>query len=168
MPQLTFFAEEPPASLSASPDSERDWMTRVATSCSPSVPLLQSIGPAGWFGRTSPVSCHQTADGTLAPSSGSWQNSGMGSPTAFWTLSTSEWNHTLAPSLKGDDVCSLLDILEDSGSVPQRYFLSAKACAGILRRAEKRGKELPIALRRALQQVAEVLSDAENPEDKTL
>ena len=154
MPQLTFFVEEPPASLSASPDSEKDWQTRVATSCSPSVPLLQSIGPAGWFGRTSPVSCHQTADGTLAPSSGSWQNSGMGSPTAFWTLSTSEWNHTLAPSLKDDGVCSLSDILEDSGSVPQRYFLSAKACAGILRRAEKRGKHLPPPLARALQAVA--------------
>lgn len=168
MSKLTFFAEEPPASLSASPDSEKDWQTRVATSCLPSVPLLQSIGPAGWFGRTSPVSCRQTAEGTLAPSSGSWQNSGMGSPTAFLTLSTSEWNHTLAPSLKDDGVCSLSDILEDSGSVPQRYFLSAKACAGILRRAEKRGKELPTALRRALQQVAEGLSDAEKPEDKTL
>ena len=168
MSQLTFFAEAPHASHSASQDSERDWQTRVATSCSPSVPLLQSIGPAGWFGRTSPASCHQTADGTLAPSSGSWQNSGMGSPTAFLTLSTSEWNHTLAPSLSDDGVCSLSDILEDSGSVPQRYFLSARACAGILRRAEKRGKELPTALRRALQQVAEGLSDAEKPEDKTL
>ena len=150
MSQLTFFAEAPPASHSASPDSERDWQTHVATSCSPSVPLLQSIGHAGWFGRTSPVSCHQTAGGTLAPSSGSWQNSGMGSPTAFLTLSTSEWNHTLAPSLKDDGVCSLSDILEDSGSVPPRYFLSARACAGILRRAEKRGKVLPEPLARAL------------------
>ena len=162
MPQLTFFAEEPPASHSASPDSERDWQTRVATSCSPSVPLLQSIGPAGWFGRTSPVSCHQTAGGTLAPSSGSWQNSGMGSPTAFLTLSTSEWNHTLAPSLSDDGVCSLSDILEDSGSVPQRYFLSARACAGILRRAEKRGKVLPPALLAALKAVARADTPADD------
>ena len=154
MPQLTFFAEAPPASRSVSPDSERDWQTRVATSCLPSVPLLQGIAPAGWFGRTSPVSCHRTEDGTLVPSSGSWQNSGMGSPTAFLTLSTSEWNHTLAPSLKDDSVCSLSDILEDSGSVPQRYFLSAKACAGILRRAEKRGKSLPEPLALALRAVA--------------
>ena len=153
MQQLTFFAEEPHASHSASPDSERDWMTRVATSCSPLVPLLHATAPAGWFGRTSPVSCHQTADGTLVPSSGSWQNSGMGSPTAFLTLSTSEWNHTLAPSLKDDGVCSLSDILEDSGSVPQRYFLSAKACQGILRRAEKLGKELPSMLKEALARV---------------
>jgi len=154
MSQLTFFAEEPPASLSASPDSERDWQTRVATSCSPLVPLLHATAPAGWFGRTSPVSCHQTADGTLEPSSGCWANSGMGSPTGFWTLSTSEWNHTLAPSLSDDGVCSLSDILEGSGTVPQRYFLSARACAGILRRAEKRGKSLPPSLHAALQAVA--------------
>lgn len=155
MNQLTFFAEEPLASHSASQDSERDWQTRVATSCSPLVPLLQSIAPAGWYGRTSPASCHQTVDGTLVPSSGSWANSGMGSPTEFWTLSTSEFNHTLAPSLSDAGVCSLSDILEDSGSVPQRYFLSARACAGILRRAEKRGKVLPEHLARALKAVAD-------------
>ena len=154
MQMSIFFAEEPRANHSALQDSEKDWQTRVATSCLPLVPLLQSIGPAGWFGRTSPVSCHQTAGGTLAPSSGSWQNSGMGSPTAFLTLSTSEWNHTLAPSLKDDGVCSLSDILEDSGSVPQRYFLSARACAGILRRAARRGRSLPTALKASLENVA--------------
>jgi len=50
-------------------------------------------------------------------------------------------------------VCSLSQVLEQ-GSIPQRFFLSSKACAGILRRAEKRGKELPTQLRRALQAVA--------------
>jgi hypothetical protein len=56
-------------------------------------------------------------------------------------------------SLKDDGVCSLSDILE-TGDVPQRYYLSAKACAGILRRAAKRDKELPAQLQRALEQVA--------------
>jgi DNA (cytosine-5)-methyltransferase 1 len=55
----------------------------------------------------------------------------------------------------GGAVCSLSDILEEPGSVPQRYYLSAKACLGILRRAAKRGKELPPMLHRALSQVAE-------------
>ena len=146
MSQLTFFAEEPPASLSASPDSERDWQTRVATSCSPLVPLLQGIAPAGWFGRTSPAFCHRTEDGTLLPSSGRWKNSGMGSPTGFLTLSTSEW-----PS--DASVCSLSDVLE-TGDVPQRFFLTERACQGILRRAEKRGKSLPPSLRAALEAVA--------------
>jgi hypothetical protein len=36
------------------------------------------------------------------------------------------------------------------GVVPQRFFLSATACQGILRRAEKRGKKLPSALQEAL------------------
>ena len=154
MNQLTFFAEEPRVSHSALRDSEKDWQTRVATSCSPLVPLLRNIAPVGWYGETSLVSCQATADGILEPSSGSWQNSGMGSPTGFWTLNTSEFNHTIAPSLSDDGVCSLSDILEDSGSVPQRYFLSAKACQGILRRAEKRGKSLPPPLRAALEAVA--------------
>lgn len=38
--------------------------------------------------------------------------------------------------------------------MPPRYYLSAKACAGILRRAEKRGKELPPLLKHALMQAA--------------
>jgi hypothetical protein len=43
----------------------------------------------------------------------------------------------------------LSDILE-IGDVPQRFFLSPRACAGILRRAEKRGKALPPELLKAL------------------
>jgi hypothetical protein len=62
------------------------------------------------------------------------------------TLSTSEWHSAAA-------VCSLSDTLE-TGDVPQRFFLSAIACKGILRRAEKRGKQLPPALEQALQSVA--------------
>lgn len=85
---------------------------------------------------------------------GAWQNSGMGSHTGFLTLSTSEWNHILAPSLNDDGVSSLSDILE-TGDVPQRFFLSAKACSGIRRRAAKRGKVLPPALAHALRAAAD-------------
>jgi hypothetical protein len=48
---------------------------------------------------------------------------------------------------------SLSDILE-TGDVPQRFYLSARACQGILRRAEKRGKSLPHSLRDALEERA--------------
>ena len=41
----------------------------------------------------------------------------------------------------------LSQILEEN--VPQKYFLSARACAGVLRRAEKRGKKLPEILETA-------------------
>jgi hypothetical protein len=51
-------------------------------------------------------------------------------------------------------VCSLSSILE-TGPILRRYYLSQKACLGILRRAEARGKTLPEQLRRALQAVAE-------------
>ncbi len=142
-----FLSEELPANHSASQDCERDWQTRVATSCWGLVRLLNAYSPSGWFGRTSPVSCLAAEDGTLVPSSECWQNSGMGSPTEYWTLSTSEWPSAAA-------VCSLSDVLE-TGDVPPRFFLSARACEGILRRAEKRGKELPTPLQTALTAVAQ-------------
>ena len=60
---------------------------------------------------------------------------------------------------------TLSEILESS--VSERYYLSAQACAGILRRAEKRGKDLPTALRLALEQVAGASRGTERQEDKT-
>ena len=159
MQALMFSSEELPVSPSQSLDSERDWQTRVATLPSFTLPSLHAIAPHGWYGRTSPA-FYPTLETLSATSSQDYQNSGMGGPTGYLTLSTSEWNHTLAPSLKDAGVCSLSDILE-TGAVPQRYFLSAKACAGILRRAEKRGKELPIALRSALIAVAGTAKDSD-------
>lgn len=99
------------------------------------------------------------------PSSGRWQNSGMGGPTECWTLSTSEWNHTRVPSHSDGGVCSLSDILE-TGGVPGKYYLSAEACAGILRRAAKRGKDLPPILHRALEAVAREWVEPATPADK--
>lgn len=64
----------------------------------------------------------------------------------YSTLNFSAWPNDAS-------VCSLSQVLE-KGSIPPRYFLSPKACAGILRRAEKRGKQLPDALRQALEAVA--------------
>ena len=158
--QLSMFSsEELPASPSALQDLEKDWQTRVATSCSRILPLLQSIAPAGWFGRTSPACYPVTEETILPPSFEGWGNSGMGSPTEFLTLSTLEVH-------SGAVACSLSDILE-AGNVPQRFFLSATACRGILRRAEKRGKDLPIQLHRALRAVAEASSEAATPEGKT-
>ena len=47
----------------------------------------------------------------------------------------------------------LSDILQDDADL--KYNLSPKACFGILRRAEKRGKELPEILREALESQAD-------------
>jgi hypothetical protein len=53
----------------------------------------------------------------------------------------------------------LSDILE--AGVPLKYFLSAKAAAGILRRADKRGKTLPYPLIEALEKI--ILDDSNDP-----
>jgi hypothetical protein len=64
----------------------------------------------------------------------------------FLTLSISDW-----PS--DGSACSLSQILE--ANVPVKYFLNPRAAAGILRRAEKRGKTLPAELLAALQMLAD-------------
>lgn len=63
-----------------------------------------------------------------------------------WTPNISEWPNDAA-------VCSLSQVLEKD-SIPPRFFLNGTACAGILRRAEKRGKQLPPSLHAALAAVA--------------
>ena len=146
MNQLTFLSEEPPANPSASQDSEADWTMIVVTSPLSFLGLLNEHGPSGWFGRTSPASCHKTEDGILVPFSEGWSNAGMGSPTECLTLNILEWPSAAA-------VCLLSDTLE-TGGLPQRFYLSPTACRGILRRAVKRGKELPPQLVRALKAVA--------------
>ena len=55
-------------------------------------------------------------------------------------------------SHKDENVYLLSSILQDNA--PDRYSLSPKACQGILRRAAKRGKELPQVLREALERQA--------------
>ena len=143
---LTFSWEVPHAKVSPSRESGLAWMTRVATWQSSFFDLLHAFASNGSSLKTSLASCRRTEDGILEPSSGSWANAGMGSPTAFWTLNTSEFPNDA-------DVCSLSDVLETQ-TLPQRYYLSALACRGVLRRAAKRGKELPKALRLALEAVA--------------
>ena len=66
----------------------------------------------------------------------------------FWTRSFSGLPREGAEY--GYSRATLSGVLE-TGDVPERYFLSATACAGILRRAERRGKKLPAHLEAALE-----------------
>lgn len=170
---LTSSSGAPPAKTSQSPDCERDWLASVVNSCSPMLQLLAGIARSGSFGKTSPASFRTLADADLqafwdcsaGPASRSPSGGGdlralstatvalTGSHGACLTLNMCEWTATLVPCHSDGGVCSLSDVLE-TGDVPQRYFLSAKACRGILRRAEKRGKTLPLLLARALEAVA--------------
>ncbi len=121
-------------------------------------------GPAGSGGRTSPEPSAATTaeillwwlvkwqDATslspaMAGPAKAWQSVSTGSSNgACWMRSGSDWR-------SGAAACSLSSILE-TGPIDARYFLSPTACAGILRRAEARGKELPAPLRLALEAVA--------------
>ena len=127
MQMLMFSLEERHVNPSQSQDSEKDWLILVATSCSPTSLLQTDTSLNGLSGKTSPVSCPADPEGILVPSSGRWGKSGMGGPTESWTHSTSEWTGLEGLCLKDDGVCSLSDVLE-TGEVPQRYYLSAKAC----------------------------------------
>lgn len=51
----------------------------------------------------------------------------------------------------GENASTLSQILE--ANAPEKFYLSARACQGILNRAERRGKELPKILKEALIEV---------------
>ena len=142
--QLDFFVEGVLAKATPQAETGKAWKTLAETSRSCILDFLNDSAPVGFFSKTSPVSCRVTEAGTLEPCSGNWQGSGMGSPTQHLTLKTSESRNAAAASF-------LSDILEATGDVPRRYYLTAKACSGILRRARSRGKELPPKLREALE-----------------
>lgn len=149
----TSSSEELPANHSASQDSEADLLTAAATSHLSSVDWLVRYGPRGSSGKMYQASSAAAADGTLAPSSGRWLNSGMGSHGEFLTLATAEFHSAAVES-------SLSEVLQ-AQPLPERYFLSPRACAGILRRAKKRGKTLPEPLAVALEAVAGLLTPTE-------
>ncbi len=96
-------------------------------------------------------------DGLKQGASAEWVTAAAPFPSRgdFMMLSTGEQPGMLMEECgygelhNGVSVSRLSAILEDSA--PRKYCLSAKACAGILNRAKKRGKELPYELREALE-----------------
>ena len=118
-------------------------------------PLAQTKGkiserssrrPSGSRNRTPPTFHYLKKDAGL------WLTHGSGtdgpSPTEFLTHSFGE-----SPSVAAES--RLSQILEDTP--PPKYSLSAKACKGILTRAERRGKPLPKELDEALIQKSQEL-----------
>lgn len=78
------------------------------------------------------------------------QMNGVGM-TGAWHTELLTLNIGESPNV-GRDSC-LSDVLEQN--VPEKYYLSKKACQGILRRAESRGKTLPPLLKDALKEQIE-------------
>ena len=144
--QSTCSSEEPHAKASQSRDCEKGSATQGAVSCSDFLRSLEVENLDGLSGKMFPGCFQATEEGILEPSSGGWGNWGTGGHTGSWTLRGSEFRN-------GDEGCSLLGVLE-TRNVQQKYFLSQKACLGILRRAEERKKQLPEKLKNALEAVA--------------
>ena len=65
--------------------------------------------------------------------------------------------------LRGAKESSLSQILQPPTDVPEKYYLSSRACQGIIRRAKERGKELPEALRMALEAQSRLGNEQANP-----
>jgi hypothetical protein len=146
---LIFSAEASPAKTSASQDDEPDSQANAQDSSTSSQGSLTLFSPLGGGSslRTYPDYFPPNADEISLSYSRRWPTSGFTtSPGECWTADTSESPNAGAVST------SLRDVLEEA--VPARYFLSPRAAAGILRRAEKRGRELPQHLADALRLVS--------------
>ena len=148
-PHQASLLEGLPVSRSQYRDLEEDLEKIEETSPLSLFALLKDYIRHGYFGKTLLESCPRKEDGTLEPSSEGWRSAGMGPPTGFLTLNTSELNDFQGQSPKDEGVCSLWDILE-TGEIPPRFFLTEKHCQGIINRAEANEKPLPEALHTAL------------------
>ena len=149
----TSYAEDSPVKTYPSPENVRDWLEDEAACGSSTIELSLKLNRSGLSWKMYPDFFQARKDEILPSSFEGWMTSGIWGSAKLLTANTSEWPSDAA-------VCSLSDILEPQ--VDPKYFLSPKACAGILRRAEKRGKELPTTLRHALQAVAAELKEAAN------
>lgn len=156
----TFSRAASPAKTFPSPANAPDWPAGEAgCSTTSRASQLTLLDPeTSFFLRTSPVFCHRTV-AEISPSfSRRWTNSGFRiSPGECWIAVTSE-----CPNGEGES-SSLADVV--MAEVAPRFFLSRKAAAGILRRAVRRGRVLPEALRTALEALAH--SPDARPDDST-
>jgi hypothetical protein len=161
--ELTLWPEEAPAKTSRWLADVQDWMVNGADCSGTNAVSLLSRLPVGFCGRTSLALCPPTTARTSppccgdspaadqpCPRTGGARSACASAPTAppsggCLTLAGSEWPNDAA-------VCSLSQVLE--ANVDPKYSLSPRAAAGILQRAQRRGKTLPARLEEALVVVA--------------
>ncbi len=127
----------------------------------------KTFAPDSWYGRTCPEHSAPTVEPISEPSckkpsglqnrklplflclsvDGRWQDAslvrgGSGPSHGAYLM------HSFGESPNAAAVSRLSQILE--ADAPLKYYLSEKACLGIIRRAERRGKKLPPMLEKAL------------------
>ncbi len=149
------------------------------------IDIFGDAHPDTWSGKTYQAHSVPTREKTFAPCSKKPRGSssrtvlfldlrrGNGrTPDASWaTDGPLHGAYTMrsfgeSPSVAAES--RLSQILEENPH--PKYYLSAKACEGILRRAERRGKELPPMLRAALERQSvskETASTEPTPPDAT-
>jgi hypothetical protein len=119
--------------------------------------LSTKLSLRGWSSKTFQDYSLPQGEEILPSSFNGWHSAGMAWGGECLTLKASD--------LPNDgSVCLLSEVLETQVGV--RYFLSQKACKGIISRAEKRGKVIPEPLKTALE-MASHLPYAEQAESKT-
>tara|TARA_A100001515_G_scaffold142420_1_gene141193 strand:- start:338 stop:841 length:504 start_codon:yes stop_codon:yes gene_type:complete len=118
------------------------------------IAYLKSCVPSIVWSKMSLVYSPPTKEGTWKLYSKGWKTWATSGNTEYLTLNILESPNAAVES-------SLSDILETD--VSPKYYLSAKACRGILRRAEKRGKDLPESLEIALQEVVKQEASSGKP-----
>ena len=162
MEQLTFLSEEALASLSPLQGAERV-LKENRGSCSSTFELFatscehQEGSRRGTSsGRTSRDAFRATRGETSDAYSTSWKTAGCSWRGERWTRNLPEYLTGQRVDSEGRyrnaaGASSLSEVLE--AQAPQKYSLSAKACEGIIRRAERRGKPLPSILKAALEWV---------------
>ncbi len=97
----------------------------------------------------------------LSPDAGNLLGESYWETLSPWRGDASMLNTGASP--REEKESSLSQILQED--VPGRYYLTPKACRGILRRANERGKELPEKLKRALEiQAGITLPDGKSTE----
>ena len=136
-------SEEHLANHSQLPDYEE--VCRILEGTSPSRLLTFSIvlGRNGLFGKTCQEYFPQIKEETFTRSQKVFKQSGIASGGEYLMLNTSDSPKDAKESL-------LLEIIQETSEVSPKYSLSERACLGILRRADKKGKMLPKKLENAL------------------
>jgi site-specific DNA-cytosine methylase len=131
------------------------WLEREAVFFTKSPGLLTRLKPNGSSSKMYLAYSAVSEEQTWEQLSERWSNSGMAWPGECLMHSTSEFP-------KDGGVSSSLRNVLETQPVLQKFYLSARACEGILRRAERRGKKLPEMLERALRNQCSSPSEKES------
>lgn len=161
--ESTCLSGERPVRRSAPPENARGWREHRALLST----MLASLGKYGLRGSSGRMSKdrlrvpHTATSATSTFFSTPLRRAGILRWDADGTCAgvcsipnMSEWNSIPERSRSGGSVSSLSDVLLDPEKVAARYFLSRKACDGLILRAGRRKNAVPEELRLALAEQA--------------